>query len=621
MPDLWQTLSYDDLASRVARGLRDKPGIEYIEGPPGIGKSWLSKGIGTLWDNSGGSTIVAEGDLFSVDTDFYPFLGYMLPIRENVKRSIPGLANLALAAETLLGTAGVITATVQAISQTRKARDADKPHSPYLGDQEQSILAALEELADNRPILLVADNFHRWDRQSLRLLGRLFDPNLQQAMPFLTDLRVLAVVTPEPYQSLLEPDAHSQLVSPAARRVTAIPRIPREGFEAILEALGAPADLDDDVIEAAYSHTGGNLAVVSRAVDHIVRTEDTSFLLDAADEDEFLHALLVERMQALGELGERVLQLLHLGAVLGHAFRREEALCASPDDETEVATLLHRCREEELLVISAGTCSFTHDTYRRYFLELGVIDRVQTHLRLVECLRKLRPAEYGLRSINAQRAGLDEEGPPYWQCTQRCKICERARRLTGLALRPPTLLRTAHCETSSRCTRLLTAAILIMTTTARLQNSNACLARSRSRCWQKSTTSRLHASCRRGASRTVQSAGRLLTAGPDTKTRNRSSAFGSRACTSTGSATFRTKKPAGSVKRRCSSTWRLGPISIRPPWMISVRWTDAQGAFTCLNSPSCGTDRQFSTSLLQTAPMSSDGLASTTGASPTWERT
>ena len=53
------------------------------------------------------------------------------------------------------------------------------------------------------------------------------------------------------------------------------------------------------------------------------------------------------------------------------------------------------------------TCKFAHDVLREFFLESGEFGHGQHRMRLADCLRRLRPADYPARALNALGAGLD----------------------------------------------------------------------------------------------------------------------------------------------------------------------------------------------------------------------
>lgn len=400
MADLWSRLGYDLVAEETIRTLRASTGVAVLQGPPGVGKSWLSRGIGALWEAHGGGTVVAEGDSSRTSFPYYPLAFALGGLASGWKDFAPKAAGVARAAEGLAGSSGLVTAVVHAVAAAKKAR---RPGRKFLlDDTAMDVLDHLERLADHRPILLVGDNLHWWDVASLELLRRFRDPRMQQAYPFLAQLRLLAVQTTEPHQSVANPHAHTALLDPSVTARFELKRIPREGFETVLAELGAgPVSVETGAL--VYDFCGGHLAVASRAADRIAEGSLNSFIA-AADSVDFLRSLMLDRIASLGEVGAKVTYLLQVAAVLGLTFRRDEVACATEVSEGEGARLLRHCRDERLLELSNGTARFVHDLYRQFFLEAADDQRVEIHERLMECLRIFRPGEYELRCLNALRA-------------------------------------------------------------------------------------------------------------------------------------------------------------------------------------------------------------------------
>ena len=73
MVDLWRALGHDVIASKVEAVLSAGNDIVVLEGPPGVGKSSIARGIGAMWEEGGGTAVIAEGDLHNSDKSLYPF--------------------------------------------------------------------------------------------------------------------------------------------------------------------------------------------------------------------------------------------------------------------------------------------------------------------------------------------------------------------------------------------------------------------------------------------------------------------------------------------------------------------------------------------------------------------
>lgn len=404
MHGVWRLLRYDEIAFDVVRFLCEGPEIAVLEGPPGVGKSWLAQGIGGLWKSAGGEAVSARGDIASTDIPLFPFGYAMSGIARGWGSVGTALGGVVKAGEILLGTGGIVTATIQSINKLRAGRRTER--TLFLGEAEQGILHDLERSARDGPLLLIADNFHWWDRKSIGFLRGLRDPRLVSAFPFLTGIRVLAVQTIEPYQSVVHPDVHDAFTQSSDAGRFQMDRIPRQGFENLLAALGAGGRPDSKVADAVYSLSGGHLALARRCAIRIKRGEAEAFL-SADDADDFLRKLLSDRLYALGEPGRKAVELLSVAAVLGLTFRRDQLECASEVQELEASSLLRYCRDEDVLELEDGVGSFVHDLYRQYFLTAGSRRRVDIHERLGPCLRILGPSDYVRRSLNA----LDAERP------------------------------------------------------------------------------------------------------------------------------------------------------------------------------------------------------------------
>lgn len=401
LPDVWGALGYDLIASEIASAMQDGLEILVIEGPPGIGKSSLARGVGAMWEAAGGATVVAEGDLLHGDVAFYP-LDFALAGLSSGWRSLGApIVDATRAGERMVGTAGVITVTIQTLAKMRRKRR--RARTMFLGDVEQSILFQLERLSRGRPMLLIADNLHWWDPASLEFVGRLRDSRMSDAFPFLAEMRLVAAQTIEPYQRVSHPDAHSALLAAASTRSFALGRVPREGFDEVLAQLGADPRPTTELADAVYVLSGGHLALARRCAIRIAEGEQDTFLA-AASTDEFVRKLLTERVGTLGTLGTQAVATLQVAAVLGLTFRRDEVACASDSDAHETARLLRYCREQDLVDLSDDVGRFVHDLYRQHFLAVGEFDRTGVHDRLADCLRLLRPADYELRFHNALHA-------------------------------------------------------------------------------------------------------------------------------------------------------------------------------------------------------------------------
>ena len=221
-------------------------------------------------------------------------------------------------------------------------------------------------------------------------------------------MRLLAVQTVEPYQSIANPDAHDALLAPSGTSRFPLQRVPRDKFERVLVAVGADPAPTPAVADAIYSLSGGHLALATRCAERVAKG-DTSIFLATSDSEAFLPTLLTERMRSLGKQGKQAIATLQIAALLGSTFRRDEVCCAAETEEKDTLSLMRYCRGEGFLEAVDGLDRFVHDIYRQYFLKQGTTDTTAIYEKLAECLRKSRPAEYQLRCLNALNADCFED--------------------------------------------------------------------------------------------------------------------------------------------------------------------------------------------------------------------
>ena len=248
MDAVWAALGYENRLAEITRHFSEGGRTVIVQGPPGVGKSWLAKGLGASWEEGGGSAVIAEGDISRSHFDYFPFGLAMAGLPAGWSTAVAAAAETVRVAETLIGTGGLVTTTVQGLVRIRKSKRMRQ--AVFLGEREQQVLASLERLGRSRPILLVADNLHWWDTASLRLLRELVEPVMQETFPFLAELRVLGVLTPEPYQETVHGEVLGNVLARTELYHIELGRVPEKSFGAVLHALGVDPFPEDSLTSA-----------------------------------------------------------------------------------------------------------------------------------------------------------------------------------------------------------------------------------------------------------------------------------------------------------------------------------------------------------------------------------
>jgi uncharacterized protein len=266
---------------------------------------------------------------------------------------------------------------------------------PY-ADGERAIILDLNHLSRSHDLLLVADNAHWWDVDSLQLLKSLLSDQLRKAMEPLESIVVLLVDTADE-QLIVEPERFSALTAMCEERTHRTERCGRDRFPELLKAFGYEGELPDDILRLLFDVTGGHLKLVEQVTAYTVETGNGS-LLTSIDGD-YLASLAHARFASLGASQPEVTELLVRAAVLGLSFTERDLQCISDQKRADVRSLVEMANKIGFVEPRAGEICFCHDIIRTAILK----DRTPQHLRpiyekLAQCLSILRPGDYTARA-------------------------------------------------------------------------------------------------------------------------------------------------------------------------------------------------------------------------------
>ena len=276
---------------------------------------------------------------------------------------------------------------------------------PYSG-LEREVILDVKRIARSRPLLLIADNAHWWDADSLRLLGELLSEPLRAAISQLASVVVLLVDTAKE-QPIVAPTPFDAVIAKHVAATHATVRCTREQFPDVLEAFGLKHRLPDDVMRALFSATNGHLKLAEQVAAYATR-QDVSGLLDSADHG-YLSKLVSARFSSLGTLSPEVTALLVCAAVLGLTFTEKDLVCITETHEAMLRPLVERAEAIGFIERDAGRIIFSHDVIRSAILHDQPASQLQVlYEKLSECLAILRPGDYVMRGHALLQAGDDE---------------------------------------------------------------------------------------------------------------------------------------------------------------------------------------------------------------------
>jgi hypothetical protein len=393
---LTEFLGQSETAAEIWAELQD-PDVSVLRltGPSGSGKSYIARLVASRWREAGGSCVVAVGDDDSTWRELYPLLtGLSFAHHDWADLAVIGARSAVRLAEAATGVPPVGTSIFDLLNAKFRQR-ITRALQPY-SNGERAVILDLNHLCKSRDVLLVADNAHWWDIDSLQLLRSLLSGGLRKALPSLASIVVLLVDTADE-QSVVDSENFSALSAMCKGHTHRTERCDRSRFRELLEAFGYKGKLPEDVLQLLFDVTAGHLKLVEQVAAYATENESSSLL--ASRGEDFLTSLAHARFASLGSWRPEVTDLLVRAAVLGLSFTERDLECISDKQRADIRTLVEMADKIGFVAPSDDEISFCHDIIRTAILR----DQSPQQLRpiyekLAQCLAILRPGDYSSRA-------------------------------------------------------------------------------------------------------------------------------------------------------------------------------------------------------------------------------
>lgn len=404
MSDLAELLGQREIAERlftdlVHRGMR----VARLAGPPGTGKTETARQVIRHWSDGGDRVVVAQGDNRHAERALYPVLSGLTSLGRDWAETANKGTRVALETAGKVVPAGGAAPAFWDLLTTSFRQPFDRALRPF-SNQEKEVVRDLRRIARNHRVLIVAENAHWWDADSLRLAETLVSGDLEQAVPQLRHVSLLLVDTADE-QAVVAPGAFDALAAAATASTQRTTRCSRLQFPAVLAALGLKQPLPDTVLDELFAVASGHLKVAEQIAAY-ARTGDVAALLDDHGAA-YLTKLVAARFATLGTARPGVGELVASAAVLGLSFSERDLKCIverqSVDDLVTHAEALGFLARDEVQI------GFTHDVIRAAVLGGRDPEELrELYAKLSGCLAILRPGDYAARAYAHEQAGDDD---------------------------------------------------------------------------------------------------------------------------------------------------------------------------------------------------------------------
>lgn len=271
-------------------------------------------------------------------------------------------------------------------------------HPEFLTAEQQDLLAGMQRVAGNQPLLLVVDDIGWLDNDTAQLIANLRLPEVQTAYAFASRVTALFIENLDE-KPTLETSLFEGLRSPDLVRIS---QVSSEDFLHALHALGLSSPIEPKVLAALHHLARGHLEFAKQIVQSINRNEFDKDL----QQDDFVSLMssLLSRRFSRGEREANLGRLLNIASCIGTSFSEAEARCAFRD-EPAFKSALDAAIGEELFQLRGLSLEFNNEIIRAAVERLSSPQAQDMHRKLVECIKLLRPGDYAARLRHAQLSG------------------------------------------------------------------------------------------------------------------------------------------------------------------------------------------------------------------------
>jgi hypothetical protein len=297
-------------------------------------------------------------------------------------------------AEGALGATGIATSIFDLLSATFRQR-IERGLKPY-SNLERDVVLDLRRLARSSEVLIVADNAHWWDADSLRLVQDVLSEPLREVIPQLASIVVLLIDTAEE-QPTVAPSAFGSLTAMCLDRIHRTVRCSRERFPEILAAFGLGDALPHDVVNALFSATDGHLKLAEQVAAYAEHKGVGTLVTSTGDG--YVSALVAARFATLGSFSPKVTDLLVRAAVLGLSCTEYDLACLADARRSDLRGLLKLAASIGFVERDADRILFSHDIVRSSILSSrSSSELLVLYSKLAECLAILKPTDHAARA-------------------------------------------------------------------------------------------------------------------------------------------------------------------------------------------------------------------------------
>ncbi len=308
---------------------------------------------------------------------------------------------VAKAVDVAAGTGGITSGLLGIL--TSRTHSILLSNNPFYNREELSIVGKLDVMARKKPILIIADNLHWWDRKSLLLLNKIVGVKTATTTSKKSiGIRIIGIFTPTPFQHPISYEAFEDIRTSLFQEELKLAGVSQSNIQDCLKFFGINRKLNSSQMLKIWETCQSNVVLIKMLSAALARggAKKIETILNDLTPD-----IIYYRVVKNAPGGAEFMDVLSSASVLGNNFGIDEVACVSETPKDIIAKALQWSKSLGFIKRIDNQYFFTHDTFKQYFFNKAENDFSYLYDKLLICYKKYRPGDYALRAFCAKKAG------------------------------------------------------------------------------------------------------------------------------------------------------------------------------------------------------------------------
>lgn len=404
MDDVWELFGLKSSAELAIETLQKVDGSPVvIHGPVCCGQSDFAEYLsGKIGDNTSKLTHF-YGSTFSPDVPLHPFSTGTFSFSKLSQKARDGLVATGRPLDVALGTPGLLTGGLHALNGLWEAsRGKREKLNTFFDEAEVNIILSLFPRSSHATKrTLCFHNLDCLDDQTLHFLKRILNTKIREKIPRLSNCCIIFCAE--------DATIASRFVQKFDAFEVAIPRCPRQKFDALLTSLGAP-DLPQLAIDKLWLASDGLLEVAKYAVQSLL-SGTGAHNGNSGRWQETLIDTVHHRIEEYEIKGLEIQDAISIAVGIGPSGPRMELQCIlDKSTEKRSSELISALESLNFVDLDASRFLVRQDWLKGFMHLHKRVSRERVAKLHADCIRQIDPGQYYRRSTLSIEAEQLEQG-------------------------------------------------------------------------------------------------------------------------------------------------------------------------------------------------------------------